>query len=205
VLAQELDKAHALRALFPRSTTDDDVTDSVVAFERDPRRVLRILRMALVTYPLMAGVQYAGARIGFVTGMGLGGVLARYYPRLLVYLAVVAPISAIILGLQLFGPYRLSARVFKWLTVELSCARWDVGIGMLLSNLVMYFIILAAAATLHATGQTDVRSAADVAQALRPMAGDFAAVLLAAGLALAAVLMGAAGSGLFASWSSLCM
>jgi Mn2+/Fe2+ NRAMP family transporter len=46
----------------------------------------------------------------------------------------------------------------------------------------MYFIILASAATLHAAGRTDVRTAADVADALRPFAGDFAALLLAVGL-----------------------
>ncbi len=65
---------------------------------------------------------------------------------------------------------------------ELRYAGWDVGAGMLLSNLVMYFIILATAATLHANGKTDVTSAADAAEALRPFAGDAASVLLALGL-----------------------
>jgi Mn2+/Fe2+ NRAMP family transporter len=53
---------------------------------------------------------------------------------------------------------------------------------MLLSNVVMYFIILATAATLFAAGRTDIRSAADAAAALRPLAGDAAAILLALGL-----------------------
>src|SRR5205814_3984575 len=37
---------------------------------------------------------------------------------------------------------------------ELRCAAWDVNVGMFLSNLVMYFIILATAATLHRTCRT---------------------------------------------------
>src|SRR5207247_5734319 len=54
--------------------------------------------------------------------------------------------------------------------------------GMLLSNVVMYFIILATAATLYQSGQRDISSAADAAEALRPLAGDAATILLAVGL-----------------------
>jgi Mn2+/Fe2+ NRAMP family transporter len=61
-------------------------------------------------------------------------------------------------------------------------AAWDVGIGMLLSNAVMYFIILATAATLFKAGQTNIQSATDAAQALKPLAGRGASVLLAVGL-----------------------
>ena len=65
---------------------------------------------------------------------------------------------------------------------ELKYAALDVNTGMVFSNAVMYFIILATAATLNAAGQTDVKSAADAAQALRPLAGDAASILLALGL-----------------------
>ncbi len=65
---------------------------------------------------------------------------------------------------------------------EMKYARWDVYIGGFLSNLVMYFIILATAATLFKAGQTNIQSAADAAQALRPLAGRGAEVLLAVGL-----------------------
>ncbi len=71
---------------------------------------------------------------------------------------------------------------------ELKYAFWDVNIGMLLSNLVMYFIILTTAATLFTNGKTDVQSATDAAQALRPLAGDAARFLLAVGLIGAGVL-----------------
>jgi NRAMP (natural resistance-associated macrophage protein)-like metal ion transporter len=65
---------------------------------------------------------------------------------------------------------------------ELKYANWDVAVGMLFSNVVMYFIILATAATLHTAGNTDIQSATQAAEALRPLAGNAAYVLLALGL-----------------------
>ena len=65
---------------------------------------------------------------------------------------------------------------------ELKYAGVDVSTGMFFSNVVMYFIILATAATLFKAGQTDIQSAAEAAQALRPLAGDGAYALLALGL-----------------------
>ncbi len=65
---------------------------------------------------------------------------------------------------------------------ELRYAKWDVDIGMLFSNVVMYFIILATGATLFSAGKNQIRSATDAAQALRPLAGDGAYFLLAFGL-----------------------
>lgn len=53
---------------------------------------------------------------------------------------------------------------------------------MLFSNLVMYFIILATAATLFKAGKHDIQSATDAAVALRPLAGNVASILLATGL-----------------------
>ena len=65
---------------------------------------------------------------------------------------------------------------------ELRYAFWDVNIGMFLSNAVMYFIILTTAATLHRAGQTEIGTAAEAAEALRPLAGDAAYTLMALGL-----------------------
>jgi NRAMP (natural resistance-associated macrophage protein)-like metal ion transporter len=65
---------------------------------------------------------------------------------------------------------------------ELHYAGLDVGAGMLFSNLVMFFVILATGATLHVQGHTQIGSATEAAQALRPVAGDFAATLLGIGL-----------------------
>jgi len=65
---------------------------------------------------------------------------------------------------------------------ELRIATIDVTVGMLVSNLVMYFIILATALTLNASGKTDIETGADAAQALRPVAGDLAGVIFAVGM-----------------------
>ena len=53
---------------------------------------------------------------------------------------------------------------------------------MLFSNIIMYFIILSTAATLHKAGQTDIETAAQAAEALRPLAGDAAGILFALGV-----------------------
>jgi NRAMP (natural resistance-associated macrophage protein)-like metal ion transporter len=255
---------------------------------------------AWVTIPLMASVQFIAAKIGIVTGVGIAGVLCRYYPAWIGYSAVlslavactinagadigaiaaavnllipipaaalVIPIAAVIVALQLWGSYRLIARVFKWLTLallayiaaavfarpdvgevlrntfiptvrfdrgflvtlvailgttispymwfwqasqeveemvdkgqrrlwqrrgasdtELRYAAWDVIVGMLASNLVMYFIILSSGATLFRSGHRDIQSARDAAEALRPLAGDAATTLFALGLIGAGML-----------------
>jgi NRAMP (natural resistance-associated macrophage protein)-like metal ion transporter len=180
---------------------------------------------------------------------------------------LVLPIAVAILALQIWGSYRLIARVFKWLTLalfayigsailarpdwgevlratfiptisldrafllalvailgttispylffwqaseeveeevamgrtqlwrrrgasdrELEYAAVDVNVGMGFSVLVMYFIMLASAATLHEAGKTDIKSATDAAEALRPLAGDLSSVLLAVGLIGSGVL-----------------
>jgi NRAMP (natural resistance-associated macrophage protein)-like metal ion transporter len=249
---------------------------------------------ALLTFPMMATVQFICAKIGMESGQGIARVLRKHYPRLLLYpvvlslivantlnagadilavceglhLLVPVPVSAMvfpiglgILAFQIWGSYRLLARIFKWLalsllayiasaffarpdwtealrgtfiptisydsaflatlvailgttispylffwqasqeveedisrgkkklwqrkgttTDELRYAFWDVTVGMLASNIVMYFIILSSAATLHRAGRTDINSAAEAAEALRPLAGNAATVLMAIGL-----------------------
>jgi NRAMP (natural resistance-associated macrophage protein)-like metal ion transporter len=255
---------------------------------------------ALVTFPMMAAVQFICAKIGLVTGRGLAGVLRRYYPRPMLYGIVfglvvantinvgtdlgaiaaaiglliptppaitIVAVAATILAFQIWGTYRLIASIFKWLTLalfayvgaaflarpearavlygtfvptlrwdshflamivailgttispylffwqasqeveeeiargrrrlperrgatdsEIEDAAWDVNIGMLLSNVVMYFIILATGATLFPTGTREVETATQAAEALRPLAGDGATVLLALGLIGSGVL-----------------
>ena len=65
---------------------------------------------------------------------------------------------------------------------ELRGARSDVFTGMFFSNLVMYFIILTTAATLHESGHSTIASARDAAEALRPLAGSGAYLLFTLGL-----------------------
>jgi NRAMP (natural resistance-associated macrophage protein)-like metal ion transporter len=65
---------------------------------------------------------------------------------------------------------------------ELIAARTDVLTGMFFSNLVMYFIILTTAATLHAHGKTSIATAKEAAEALRPLAGQGAYWLFTLGI-----------------------
>ncbi len=60
--------------------------------------------------------------------------------------------------------------------------RADTYFGMAFSNLIAFFIILTTAATLHASGQTDIGTAAQAAKALEPVADRWASVLFAAGI-----------------------
>jgi NRAMP (natural resistance-associated macrophage protein)-like metal ion transporter len=65
---------------------------------------------------------------------------------------------------------------------ELHDSRRDILIGMIFSNAIMYFIILATGATLNRAGKTDIETAAQAAEALSPIAGDSAAILFALGI-----------------------
>jgi NRAMP (natural resistance-associated macrophage protein)-like metal ion transporter len=60
--------------------------------------------------------------------------------------------------------------------------RFDTLVGMAFSNLIALAIMLATAATLHAQGVTDIETAAQAAEALRPIAGDFAFALFGLGI-----------------------
>jgi NRAMP (natural resistance-associated macrophage protein)-like metal ion transporter len=65
---------------------------------------------------------------------------------------------------------------------ELGRIAWDSYIGMAFSNLVAFFIILTTAVTLNKAGITDIATSAQAAQALRPIAGEFAFLLFSLGI-----------------------
>ena len=74
----------------------------------------------------------------------------------------------------------------------------DTATGMVLSNVVGFFIIVTTAATLHSHGVTQIGTAAQAAEALRPLAGPFAFLLfslgiIGTGLLAVPVLAGSAG------------
>ncbi len=66
--------------------------------------------------------------------------------------------------------------------------RLDVGLGALLTNLIAGLIVVACAATLWSTGQTNVADVGSIALALKPLAGPGATVLFAVGLLAASFL-----------------
>jgi NRAMP (natural resistance-associated macrophage protein)-like metal ion transporter len=74
-----------------------------------------------------------------------------------------------------FGRPRVSKMDYKnfWI---------DTSLGMLFSNLMMFFIIVTAASTLHANGVTNVETATQAALALEPIAGQFASLLFMVGI-----------------------
>ena len=65
---------------------------------------------------------------------------------------------------------------------ELRDVRRDVVTGMVFSNVVMYFIMLSTAATLHRAGRVDIETSRQAAEALRPLAGNAAYLLFTLGL-----------------------
>lgn len=65
---------------------------------------------------------------------------------------------------------------------EIIDRKLDVGIGTFFSNLVMYFIILTTALTLHAHGMKDIETSKQAAEALKPLAGSLAYTLYTVGL-----------------------
>ncbi|HUI84081.1 MAG TPA: Nramp family divalent metal transporter [Candidatus Binatia bacterium] len=65
---------------------------------------------------------------------------------------------------------------------EYRASRWDVIVGCFFTDIVAWFIVVACAATLYVHGFRQIREAADAAQALRPLAGEYAYILFAAGL-----------------------
>ena len=65
---------------------------------------------------------------------------------------------------------------------EIRIRKFDVKVGSLFSQVVMYFIILATALTLHKHGVTNIETAKDAALALQPLAGPLAATLYTIGI-----------------------
>jgi NRAMP (natural resistance-associated macrophage protein)-like metal ion transporter len=286
-----------LRILGPGLITgasDDDPSGIATYAIAGAQAGYAALWTALVTFPLMASVQFICGKIGLVTGRGIAGLLRRHYALKLAYAVVIAlmvantinagadmlaiaaglhllvsvstrlmmaPVGILILAMQIWGSYRLIARTFKWLTLalfayigaaffarpdwhavlhgtlvptihfdstflatlvailgttispylffwqanqeveeeisrgrkrlwqrrgatdrELKYAALDINTGMLFSNAVMYFVILANASTLHRAGVTNIGTAAEAAAALRPLVGEGATVLMALGL-----------------------
>jgi len=252
------------------------------------------LWIAWFTFPLMAAIQLICARLGLVSGRGLGDLLRKYYGSRILWpaclllvianvvnigadLGAMAASTALVTGvraayltplytllmivLMVWASYRMVARIFKWMTLALFAyilaaflahpswneiaaatfvpklewsrqywstlvavlgttispflffwqatqeveeereqgkvtaaqrrgaterekrdSRTDVLAGMLFSNLIMYFVVLTAAATLHVNGKTSLGTVQEVAEALRPLAGGGTYLLFTLGI-----------------------
>lgn len=79
--------------------------------------------------------------------------------------------------------YLQSSVVEKGVRVkDYGASRFDVIIGSFFTDIVAWFIVVACAATLYVHGMGSIQVAADAAEAMRPLAGDYAFVLFAFGL-----------------------
>lgn len=79
--------------------------------------------------------------------------------------------------------YLQASIVEKGVTVkQYKAAKLDVFVGSIFAPIVAGFIVIACAATLFQAGFRDIRSAADAAQGLKPLAGEYAFILFSAGL-----------------------
>lgn len=65
---------------------------------------------------------------------------------------------------------------------ELERIAWDNYVGMAFASLISFFIVLTAAVTLHPAGVTDIKSSAEAALALRPIAGELSFLLFSFGI-----------------------
>jgi len=80
------------------------------------------------------------------------------------------------------GKTTIAMRQAEMSDKEIKDMRIDIWSGMFLSNLAMFFIITACAATLNIAGITNIETAAQAAEALRPLAGDSSYALFAIGI-----------------------
>ncbi|HKW11202.1 MAG TPA: Nramp family divalent metal transporter [Gemmatimonadaceae bacterium] len=152
-------------------------------------RVLKWLTLALFSYVLAAMFSGADWR-GVLRGTLIPRItLSREY--LLMFVAIMGTtISPYLFFWQAAQNAEQDALIMRRIVGrprravqrELRAAARDVNAGMLFSNLIMYFIILTAGATLHRAGITNVQTAEQAATALRPIAGDAAALLFTLGL-----------------------
>ena len=125
---------------------------------------------------LLAHPDWKAAALGTVTRPSAAGIRNYGY----VYMVVGLVGTTIAPWMQF---YLQASIVEKGVTVrQYRTSRWDVILGCIFSVIVAWFIIVACAATLYSTGQHNIVNAADAAQALRPLAGEYAYLLFAAGL-----------------------
>src|ERR1017187_2386032 len=84
--------------------------------------------------------------------------------------------------------YLQSSVVDKGITIrQYKASRLDVIVGCIFTDVVAWFIIVACAATLYTHGMRDIKDASDAAGAMKPLVGEFAYILFAAGLFNASV------------------
>jgi NRAMP (natural resistance-associated macrophage protein)-like metal ion transporter len=132
--------------------------------------------VAYIVAGFLAKPVWSTALVGLVKPPSLGMVRNHEYMYL-----VVGIIGATIAPWMQF--YLQASIVEKGVTAkQFGASRIDVIVGAIFAPIVAGFIIIACAATLYTHGHFDIRDAGDAAAALRPLAGEYAYILFAAGL-----------------------
>jgi Mn2+/Fe2+ NRAMP family transporter len=145
-------------------------------------RVFIVMTLVFLSYPLTALI--AGPDWGAVARGALIPTLHSDPEYVTLFVALVG--TTITPYMQLF---QQSSVVEKGVARRhYGAERLDAYAGSIITNLVAAAIIVATGATLHATGHTDIETAADAAEVLRPVAGDAAQILFAIGLLGASLL-----------------
>src|SRR5438445_804583 len=127
-------------------------------------------------------VQEMCARMGVVTGKGLSDLIREEFGlRMTFFMMVLRVIGTTITPWMQF--YLQASIVEKGVTVkQYKASRLDVIVGSIFTDVVAWFIIVACAATLYTHGMHNIVDPSDAAQAMKPLAGDYAFILFAAGL-----------------------
>jgi len=132
--------------------------------------------VAYIAAGLISGPEWNRALVATVKPPGLGQFSQSTY----LYM-VIGVIGTTIAPWMQF--YLQASIVEKGVTArQYGASRLDVIIGCLFTDIVAWFIIVACAATLYVHGFHQIRNGADAAQALRPLAGEYASILFAFGL-----------------------
>src|SRR6202521_3590399 len=132
-----------------------------------------------ITY-IVAGVLAKPAWIEAVTATVKPPQLAAFKQDSYLYMVIGVVGTTIAPWMQF---YLQSSVVEKGVTRrQYNTSKLDVIVGCIFTDVVAWFIIVACAATLYLHGHHDIRDAADGAQALRPLAGDYAYILFSLGL-----------------------
>lgn len=155
---------------------------------RQIARIFKWLTLVLLAYVVTAFFASVDWRLALLTTLRPSGVWSHDYVEVLVGI-LGTTISPYLFFWQASQEVEEERAMGKHLAArkgateaELRALRVDVITGMFISNFIMYFIILTTAATLHAHGIVKIQTAYQAAEALRPLAGNFAYLLFTLGL-----------------------
>jgi NRAMP (natural resistance-associated macrophage protein)-like metal ion transporter len=116
--------------------SDDDPSGIATYSQAGARFGLDTLWTAIITFPLMAGVQEMCARIGLVNSMGLAGVIKKHYPKPILYLTVLVTIPAVVFNIG--ANIASMGAVTAMLIPSIDAVYFSIGFTLLILYLLIY-------------------------------------------------------------------